>query len=198
MPDISGVASNPLLYGVLVVIGYAVWLAEKVTGANGVFTRIKTAWDNREINRLVREKKVREARLALEQLEESAVIRQLRTQVADLSAEMEWNRRERLDLAAREHHRAEFDRAIAQWINQWVPRARAAGLDIPDPPQFIELPPVVLPRWPGADVADRRVERAPGTNPQGRRVPPPPPSVWHEDDGDEDGMPQVDPRASAR
>lgn len=69
-----------------------------------------------------------------------------RAEIDNLRAEMRWLRRERADQIRRDLIRTHFDRAMVAWVNEWLPRARRLGMEVPDPPQAPELPHLIDPQ----------------------------------------------------
>jgi len=78
-------AKEPVLLAVLVVGGFLVWAAERLSGANGPLTRGVRAWQERELRRLRRERAVEDERRARERAGRDF-------RVAELEAEVGWLR----------------------------------------------------------------------------------------------------------
>lgn len=78
-------AEQPVLLAVVVLAGFAVWAIERLSGANGPFTRAVRAWQERELRRLRRERAVEDERRARERAGRDA-------RVAELEVEVEWLR----------------------------------------------------------------------------------------------------------
>jgi flagellar biosynthesis GTPase FlhF len=68
-----------------------------------------------------------------------------REEMEQVRAELRWMRRDRADQIRRDQARADFDRELMAWINEWLPRARDLGLEVPDPPRPPELPRLIDP-----------------------------------------------------
>lgn len=68
-----------------------------------------------------------------------------RAEFEAVQAELRWMRRDRADQIRRDHTRAEFDRQMIRWVNEWLPRARTLGLEVPDPPHAPDLPELIDP-----------------------------------------------------
>lgn len=176
---LEAVKGSPFLLALVVLVALIVLLWERLGGYNGPWTRAWNAWRNREENRLRREARVRALRRQIAAEEEAVVVAQLRTDYEGLSAryaeqaaQLDWLMRDRQDQVRRDYHRAEFDRAMVAWINELVPRARAIGLTVDDPPSM-------------ADLADLLVEHVQAEHPAAR--PPGPPNramPWFRDSRD--------------
>lgn len=83
---LKAAADSPLLLTFLVVLGGAVWAAEKLGGVGGPLTRLFRAWQERELRKLRREQAERRARRDLDD-----------ARVADLESEVEWLREQLVD-----------------------------------------------------------------------------------------------------
>jgi short subunit dehydrogenase-like uncharacterized protein len=82
MPDLlKAAAGSPLLLTALVLIGAAVWVVEKLAGADGPITRLYRAWRDRELRRIRRQQVVVRERRALDD-----------ARVAELADEVAWLR----------------------------------------------------------------------------------------------------------
>jgi hypothetical protein len=80
---LKAAAESPLLLTFLVVLGGGVWAVEKLGGVNGPISRAVHAWQERELRKLERERRVDASR------------RELRdARVADLESEVAWLRRQ--------------------------------------------------------------------------------------------------------
>ncbi len=72
-----------------------------------------------------------------------------RQEMDQVRAELRWLRGDRADQIRRDQLRAEFDRRLMAWIHEWLPRARALGLVVPDPPSPPALPDLIDPELLG-------------------------------------------------
>lgn len=88
--------------------------------------------------------------------------RRLRHRIEDLETDLRWLRAERADQVRRDAAMQGHLKAMNHWVDEWLPRARNMGLEIPDPPEPPDLVPlvdpsamtiqaVVLPRSPLSD-----------------------------------------------
>jgi hypothetical protein len=125
----------PVLLVALVVVGGALYAAERLFALSGPLTKLAAAWRNRELARLRREALIRAERRRLQMEEESAVMANLRAEVAELSAEVA-----RLRGAVRDAE--EQHRRVKDWADGLLRSARSAGLTYADPPRTGERPAV--------------------------------------------------------
>lgn len=82
---------------------------------------------------------------AEDRAEHEAHRRECAEQIEEITAEVQWLRYDRADQIRRDRARAMFEADIVNWIDEWLPRARALGLDVPDPPRAPDLPPLIDP-----------------------------------------------------
>lgn len=87
----------------------------------------------------------------------------LREELVLVEEQMRWLRRDRADQIRRDHLRAAFDASLMAWLNEWLPRARAAGVEVSDPPVAPTLPPLLDP-----DIVDAVIARDPDGGPHRR------------------------------
>lgn len=123
----------PWLAGGLLLLGTVSFAVERVAGLSGPATAVARAWSNRELRKLRREALLRAERRRLHAEEESAVVADLRGQLAHLSAEVASLRGEVRDA---DTHR----RAMRTWADGLLRSARAAGVPYTDPPPTGERP----------------------------------------------------------
>jgi TolA-binding protein len=139
----------PWLGAALVAVGTVSWVVEKVAGLTGPITTLHRAWADRELRRLRRSALLRAERRRLAAEEESAVMADLRSQIADLSAEVA-----RLRGTVREAEASQ--RRVKDWADGLLRAARAAGLHYADPPRTDERPAIPESRNPApAELAPR-------------------------------------------
>jgi hypothetical protein len=123
----------PWLAGTALALGATSWAVEKVAGLTGPATTIVRLWTERDLRRLRREALLRAERRRLDTEEESAVMADLRAQIAHLSDEV--GRLRATVRRAEDHHRA-----VHRWAEGLLRAARAAGLPYVDPPSTDEQP----------------------------------------------------------
>ena len=70
-------------------------------------------------------------------------------QIAELKAEIDWLRGDRTDQIRRDRARGVWEQAMVDWVSEWLPRARALGLVVPNPPEAPALHPLFAPENPG-------------------------------------------------
>lgn len=71
--------------------------------------------------------------------------KRLRRRVEDLEADLRWLRAERADQIRRDAAMQIHLRALSAWAAEWLPRARAMGLEVVDPPIPPDLVPLIDP-----------------------------------------------------
>lgn len=130
-------AGSPFLLLLLVVLGAVLYTLERVFALSGPTSALVRWWQGRELAKLKREAELRAARRAIQAEEESALLRDLRTQLAELEENVGRLREER---RRREAH----DRAMREWAEGLLRAARAAGLAYVDPPASGEQPAVTV------------------------------------------------------
>jgi hypothetical protein len=133
---------NPIVFTlVLIVVAYSV-LSKRLAELSGPFKALGGLarwWSGRQVVKVQRQRELWKATHDSEREREDAELEQLRLDVAYLGRELtDMKRRERLrDAQARKH---------TAWDNEWVPRAQALGLDIPEPPPlYLDLAPLHIP-----------------------------------------------------
>lgn len=72
--------------------------------------------------------------------------KKLRRRVESLEEDLRWLRNDRADQVRRDRLMHQHGRAMVAWAHLWVPQARALGLEVPDPPEPPELPPLLEPQ----------------------------------------------------
>lgn len=130
---LTHVQGVPWLVAALVILAAVVWAVEKVAGLSGPLTALGRTWSNRELRKLRREALIRAERRRITAEEEAALVAHLRTEVADLAAEVA--RLRSTMRAAEDHHRA-----IHRWADGLLRAVRAAGVPYVDPPHTDERP----------------------------------------------------------
>lgn len=123
----------PWLAGIVLGLGAASWAVERVAGLTGPATALLHAWTDRDLRRLRREALLRAERRRLTAEDESAVMADLRQQIAHLSDEI--GRLRTTVRATEKHHRL-----FRHWAEGLLGAARAAGLSYVDPPRTDEQP----------------------------------------------------------
>jgi hypothetical protein len=127
----------PWVAGGVLTLGFLSWVVERIAGLSGPATALHRAWSDRELRALRREAHLRAERRRITAEEESAVIADLRDQVADLATEIA--RLRAAVRAAEEHHRQ-----IHDWAAGLLRTARNAGVIYVDPPTTGEQPALAL------------------------------------------------------
>lgn len=151
----------PLLVGGLVVLGTAVWLAERIFALSGPATKLAAWWRGRTLAKLRREALLRAEQRRIEREEAKTREDDLEAQLADLRAEVEWLHGERADQRARDRARDTYDRRMAAWAHDTAARSRAAGVPISEPPSAPDLAPLLIEE----DTAPMRLARNPARGP---------------------------------
>jgi hypothetical protein len=126
---------SPFLLLVLVVLGALLYAAERVFALSGPITKLVCWWQGRALAKLRREAELRAEQRRIQREEETAVMADLRGQLADLSAEVA--RLRSVVRASEAHHRVMRD-----WADGLLRSARSAGLTYVDPPATDEQPAV--------------------------------------------------------
>lgn len=124
---------SPFLLLTLVVLGAALYAAERIFALSGPITKLVHWWQGRALAKLRREAEFRAEQRRIQMAEESAVMADLREQVAALSAEV--SRLRGTVRASEESHRRMKD-----WADGLLRSARASGLAYVDPPTTDEQP----------------------------------------------------------
>lgn len=69
----------------------------------------------------------------------------MRHRIEDLESDLRWMRAERADQIRRDSAMQNHMKALNRWTQEWLPRARDLGLEVPDPPQPPDLVPLIDP-----------------------------------------------------
>lgn len=128
MTDLLAYAKgSPFLLLALVVVGAVLYAAERLFALSGPMSGLVRWWQGRELSKLKREAEVRAARRAIQMEEESALMADMRSQLADLTREVA--RLRSVVRSSEAHHRVMRD-----WADGMLRAARSAGLQYADPP----------------------------------------------------------------
>jgi hypothetical protein len=127
----------PWLASALLTLGLVSFVVERFAGLSGPATAIARAWRDRDLRKLRREALLRAERRRLAAEEESAVVVDLRAQLAHLTEQVASLRGSARTSEA--HHRA-----MRTWADGMLRAARAAGVVYIDPPRTGEQPAVAL------------------------------------------------------
>lgn len=135
-------ASNAVIAvaAVLTSLGVGAILAATITG---MFGRKKAAADTASIIGDAARELLQPLRERLHEMADEE--KRLRRRVDDLEADLRWLRAERADQIRRDAAMQNHLRALNQWAQEWLPRARDMGLDVIDPPTPPELIPLIDP-----------------------------------------------------
>jgi hypothetical protein len=96
VPDLLRYAEgSPFLLLALVILGAVLYAAEKLFALSGPMSGLVHWWQGRELAKLKRDAEVRAARRAIQAEEESALLRSLREQLAELETQIARLREER-------------------------------------------------------------------------------------------------------
>lgn len=133
---------NPIVFTiVLLLIGYSV-LSKRLAELSGPFKALGGAarwWNGRQIKKIQRQREQWKAQHEADREQENA-------ELAQLHADVKWLRRELGDMRQREQLRDAQARKHSAWDNEWVPKAQARGIDIPEPPPlYLDLAPLHIP-----------------------------------------------------
>lgn len=130
---------NPLVF-MLVLAGVAyLFISKRLAELSGPLGAAARWWNGRQIARVQRQRELWKAQHDSDREKENAELEELR-------ADVTWLRRELGDMKARERLRDQQARKHTAWDNEWVPRAQALGLDIPEPPPlYLDLAPLHVP-----------------------------------------------------
>lgn len=126
---------SPFLFFAILVLGALLYAVEKLAGLSGPASALVRWWQGRELTKLRREAELRAERRRIQLEEESALMADLRAQVAELTREVG---RLRSVVRQGEAHQ----RAVREWADGLLRAARAAGLSYVDPPASGEQPAV--------------------------------------------------------
>lgn len=138
LPYLKG---SPVLLAALIIATAALYALERLLALTGPATKLARYWQGRELARLRREAAVRAERRRLQREEESAVMADLRAQVAELTTEVA--RLRGVVRASEAHHRVMRD-----WADGLLRAARSAGLPYIDPPATGDQPRIPAPALP--------------------------------------------------
>lgn len=133
---------NPVVFALAVAAGFWLFLSRRLAELQGTF-----AW----VGALARWWNTRQRRHVEVDLETWRVTHRAEQERADakvsrLEADVAWLTRELDDMRRRDQARDRQAREHSAWDNAWVDRARAAGLQIPDPPPlYLDLAPLYVP-----------------------------------------------------
>jgi len=128
-------ANYPLLFLGVLLLSVALYAAERLLALSGPMSALLRWWRGRELASLKREAELRAERRRIQMEEESAMMTLLRSQVAELSAEVE--RLRTVVRASEVSHRN-----LKAWADGILRATRAAGLAYTDPPRTGDLPTV--------------------------------------------------------
>lgn len=123
----------PALALALAVLSTLIYVVEKFLALSGPMSKLVRWWHGRELARIRREAEVRAERRRIAHEEESAILIDLREQVADLTREVV--RLRGVVRSSEAHHRV-----VREWSEGLLRAARTAGLQYVDPPDTDELP----------------------------------------------------------
>lgn len=132
-PVLGGALSNPLVYAVVVIVLLLVFTIKKLAEVSTPLGAAVRWLRDRELNKIRRQRELESERRKNDREHESAELQALR-------ADVEFLMRDRQDSIRRQQMSDRQSRMTAEWINEWVPQARALGLAVPDPPELVELP----------------------------------------------------------
>jgi hypothetical protein len=141
---LSAAKDSPFALAALITLGAVVWAVEKLGSLNGPMTRMWTAWQNRELNRLRREAVYRAERRRIAADEESGRVADLARQVADLRAEVNWLTGENNEHKRRERLRDTYERRHVDYTLRLWRAARDAGVAFVEPPSPPDLTPMFV------------------------------------------------------
>ena len=130
---------NPIVFMLVLAVVAYLFVSKRLAELSGPLGAAARWWNGRQIARVQRQRELWKAQHDSDREREDAEMAQLRHDVAYLTRELtDMKRRERLrDAQARKH---------TAWDNEWVPRAQALGLDIPEPPPlYLDLAPLHIP-----------------------------------------------------
>lgn len=137
---------NPVIFVIVVAVGLWLFLSKRLAELQGSFAWVGTLarwWTARQRRHIEVDLETWRATHKADREREAAELEDLRLDVAYL-------RRELNDMRRREVQRDRQARAHTAWDNEWVPRAQAAGLDIPEPPPlYLDLAPLYVPEEEG-------------------------------------------------
>jgi hypothetical protein len=133
---------NPIVFVLVLAVVAYLFISKRLAELSGPLKALGGMarwWNGRQVARVQRQRELWKATHDSDREREDAELEQLRHDVAYLTRELtDMKRRERLrDQQARKH---------TAWDNEWVPRAQALGLDIPEPPPlYLDLAPLHIP-----------------------------------------------------
>lgn len=133
---------NPIVFVFVVAVGFWLFLSKRLAELQGTFAWIGALarwWTSRQRRHVEVDMETWRATHKAERERETAKIERLEADVSWLTGELN-------DMRKREQARDRQARAHTAWDNEWVPRAQAAGLQIPDPPPlYLDLAPLYVP-----------------------------------------------------
>ena len=125
---------------VLTSLGVGAVLAAVITG---MFGRKKMAADAASVISDTARELLAPLRERIHELNQEE--RRLRHRVEDLESDLRWMRAERADQIRRDAAMQNHMKALNKWTQEWLPRARDLGLEVPDPPTPPDLMPLIDP-----------------------------------------------------
>lgn len=130
---------NPLVFMLVLAVVTYLFVSKRLAQISGPIGALARWWNGRQVARVQRQRELWKAQHDRDREQDSAELQELRDDVR-------WLRRELGDMKARERLRDQQARAHTAWDNEWVPRAQALGLDIPEPPPlYLDLAPLYIP-----------------------------------------------------
>jgi len=131
--------SNPIVFVLVLAAVAYLFVSKRLAQISGPIGALARWWNGRQVARVQRDRELFKAQHDADLEHRDAEVQQLREDVAYL-------RRELIDMRKREQLRDQQARAHTAWDNEWVPKAQAAGIPIPEPPPlYLDLAPLHLP-----------------------------------------------------
>lgn len=139
---LSNHLDNPIVFVLVLAVVAYLFVSKRLAELSGPLKALGGLarwWNGRQIARVQRQRELWKAQHEADREKENVEMTNLRSDVDYLTRELQdMRRREQLrDAQARKH---------TAWDNEWVPRAQALGLNIPDPPPlYLDLAPLHIP-----------------------------------------------------
>lgn len=135
-------ADNPLVFALIIAAAVYLFVSKRLAEIKGTFAWVGALarwWTARQQRRVQADADLWRVTHKVERERENAELEQLR-------ADVEWLRGELTDMRRREAARDGQARLHTAWDNEWAPRARDAGIAIPEPPPlYLDLAPLYIP-----------------------------------------------------
>ncbi len=130
---------NPLVFMLVLAVVAYLFVSKRLAELSGPLGAAARWWNGRQGARVQRQRELWKTQHDADREKENA-------EMATLRHDVDYLTRELSDMRARERLRDQQARKHTAWDNEWVPKAQALGLNIPDPPPlYLDLAPLHIP-----------------------------------------------------